>query len=77
MTEKTFKHWRLERDDHDIAWAYIDKAEASANTLGREVLEEFYELLKQVQQERPQGLVILSGKANGFIAGADINEFTT
>lgn len=76
MTEQAFKHWRIERDSHDIAWLYIDKAEATTNTLGRAVLEELYEILGQIKQDRPQGLVILSGKDNGFIAGADINEFT-
>ncbi len=77
MTEQEFKNWRIERDEHDIAWLYFDKAEATANTLGRAVLEELYEVLSIVQKEHPQGLVILSGKSNGFIAGADINEFTT
>jgi len=77
MTEQQFKHWRLERDQHDIAWLYIDKAGANTNTLGREVLEELYEMLSQIQRDRPQGVIILSGKKNGFIAGADINEFTT
>lgn len=76
MTQQQYNHWRLERDDHDIAWLYIDKADAAANTLARAVLEELYEILGHIQQDRPQGLVILSAKPSGFIAGADINEFT-
>jgi len=77
MTEQQYKNWRLERDDHDIAWLYIDKADSAANTLSAEVLEELYEILNHLKQDRPQGLVILSGKSSGFIAGADIKEFTT
>ncbi len=77
MTEQQYKNWRLERDDHDIAWLYIDKADSAANTLSAEVLEELYEILSHLKEERAQGLVILSGKASGFIAGADIKEFTT
>ncbi len=77
MTEQQYKNWRLERDDHDIAWLYIDKADSAANTLSAEVLEELHEILNQLKQDRPQGLVILSGKSSGFIAGADIKEFTT
>jgi len=77
MTEQQYKNWRLERDDHDIAWLYIDKADAAANTLSAEVLEELNEILNQLKEDRPQGLVILSAKSSGFIAGADINEFTT
>jgi len=77
MTEQQFKNWRLERDENDIAWLYIDKADAAANTLSASVLEELYEILNQLKEDRPQGLVILSAKKSGFIAGADINEFTT
>ncbi len=77
MTEQQFKHWRLERDNHDIAWLYADKAESAANTLSKAVLEELYEILSQLNEQRPQGLIILSAKKSGFIAGADINEFTT
>lgn len=77
MTTVHYKNWRHERDEHDIAWLYIDKAEANANTLSADVLEEFCEILGELQKERPHGLVILSGKSSGFIAGADINEFTT
>ncbi len=77
ITEQPYKNWRLERDDHDIAWLYADKAEASANVLSADVLEELYEILSQLQRDRPQGLIILSAKRSGFILGADINEFTT
>lgn len=72
-----YQHWRLERDEHDIAWLYADKANAAANTLSKAVLEELYDILSRFKDDRPQGLVILSAKASGFIAGADINEFTT
>ncbi len=72
-----YQHWRLERDEHDIAWLYADKANAAANNLSKAVLEELYDILSRFKDDRPQGLVILSAKASGFIAGADINEFTT
>jgi 3-hydroxyacyl-CoA dehydrogenase/enoyl-CoA hydratase/3-hydroxybutyryl-CoA epimerase len=75
--QQEYKNWRLERDDHDIAWLYVDKANAGANTLSKAVLEELYDILSHFNEDRPQGLVILSGKPGGFIAGADINEFTT
>ncbi len=77
MTEYQYKNWRLERDEHDIIWLYADKEKASANVLSANVLEELYDILGVLQKERPQGVVILSAKSTGFIAGADINEFTT
>ncbi len=76
MTEYHYKNWRLERDDHDIIWLYIDKEGSATNVLSADVLEELYDVLGVLQKERPQGLVILSAKKNGFIAGADIKEFT-
>jgi 3-hydroxyacyl-CoA dehydrogenase/enoyl-CoA hydratase/3-hydroxybutyryl-CoA epimerase len=39
------------------------------------VLTELNRVLDQLDREPPFGLVIASGKANGFIAGADVDEF--
>jgi 3-hydroxyacyl-CoA dehydrogenase/enoyl-CoA hydratase/3-hydroxybutyryl-CoA epimerase len=76
MTTK-LKHWRLETDADNIAWLHFDKADAGANSLGREVIDELDNILDDLETGRPTGLVILSDKSSGFIAGADINEFTT
>ena len=46
-----------------------------ANTLSAEVLAELNEALRELDRDPPKGLVIASGKANGFIAGADVDEF--
>ncbi|HRH72423.1 MAG TPA: 3-hydroxyacyl-CoA dehydrogenase NAD-binding domain-containing protein [Zoogloea sp.] len=72
----TFKHWTLDRDAEGIAWATLDEADASANTLGLAVMDELAGILDQLSQRPPSGLVIRSGKAAGFIAGANIEEFT-
>lgn len=71
-----YRHWRLVTDDKRIAWLAIDKADAGANVLAREVLEELQQILDALVVERPLGLVIHSVKASGFIAGADVKEFT-
>src|SRR5689334_1281744 len=68
--------WRLERDADGIAWLTFDKAGASTNTLSAESLQEFRAVLREVSGSPPRGLVIRSGKENGFIAGADIDEFS-
>jgi 3-hydroxyacyl-CoA dehydrogenase/enoyl-CoA hydratase/3-hydroxybutyryl-CoA epimerase len=54
----------------------MDKADAGTNVLGSEVLRELDRHLKAIASRTPRGLVILSDKVNGFIAGADIHEFT-
>ncbi len=56
-------------------WLTIDRPNASANTLGAEVLLELDDILTNLTANPPKGLVIRSGKKSGFIAGADINEF--
>ena len=70
------KHWKLERDADGIAWATLDVAGAGTNTLGSAVLTELAAVLDRLEVQPPSGLVIRSGKAAGFIAGADIEEFT-
>ena len=72
----TLQHWKLERDADGIAWATLDVAGSSTNTLGSAVMLEFAGLLDELDRQPPTGLVIRSGKAAGFIAGADIEEFT-
>ena len=75
--QKVYQHWRKEQDSDEILWLYIDKAESKANVLSRAVIEELDELLEEVEGDKPAGVVITSGKTSGFIAGADVNEFTT
>ena len=72
----TYRHWTLEWDADGIAWAGLDVAGAAANTLGAGVMEELAAILDALERRPPSGLVIRSGKAAGFIAGADIEEFT-
>src|SRR5438093_4097785 len=69
------EHWTLSRDADELAWLTFDKAGATANTLSTATLAELNEALDRLQAEPPKGLVIRSGKANGFIAGADVDEF--
>jgi len=75
-TDKDYKHWRQETDADGIAWLCLDKADGSANVLSQEVLLEFDGILGLLEASPPRGLVIYSGKQNGFVMGADINEFT-
>jgi 3-hydroxyacyl-CoA dehydrogenase/enoyl-CoA hydratase/3-hydroxybutyryl-CoA epimerase len=70
-----WRHFRLARDENDVAWLLIDKAGASANTLSEDVLTELNEVLALLEREPPKGLVLRSAKPGGFIAGADIGEF--
>jgi 3-hydroxyacyl-CoA dehydrogenase/enoyl-CoA hydratase/3-hydroxybutyryl-CoA epimerase len=72
----TASAWKLERDADGIAWLTLDRPGSSANTLGSAVLEELDGLVGGLESQPPRGVVLRSGKASGFIAGADITEFT-
>jgi 3-hydroxyacyl-CoA dehydrogenase/enoyl-CoA hydratase/3-hydroxybutyryl-CoA epimerase len=69
--------WHLERGNDGIATLTIDRPGGSANTLAKPVLLELEARLAELATAPPKGLVIRSGKASGFIAGADIREFTS
>ncbi|TYL74156.1 fatty-acid oxidation protein subunit alpha [Bradyrhizobium cytisi] len=73
--DSPYKNFKLTRDADGVAWLLFDRADASANTLSAEVMEEFDAVLAAIETERPAGLVIRSAKPSGFIAGADVNEF--
>jgi len=70
-------HWRLTRDEEGTAWLILDKKGASTNTLASDVIVELDAVLAELERQPPKGLVLRSGKASGFIAGADITEFET
>ena len=72
----TDRHWTVDRDDDDVVWLKIDKADGGANVLSGPVLQELNGILGELETDQPRGIVVYSGKSNGFVMGADINEFT-
>jgi 3-hydroxyacyl-CoA dehydrogenase/enoyl-CoA hydratase/3-hydroxybutyryl-CoA epimerase len=71
-----YRHFRLDKDADGLVWLTFDKAGASTNTFSTDVMAEFVAIVEQLAQEKPRGLAIRSGKDSGFIAGADVEEFT-
>src|SRR6266404_3600878 len=71
----SYSNFKLTRDGDGIAWLLFDRADASANTLSADVIEELDTALTALESQRPAGIVIRSAKKSGFIAGADVNEF--
>ncbi len=70
-------HWKLTISAANIATLHFDVVDSSANVLSAKALQEFEQLLSRIQEETATGLIIVSDKPSGFIAGADITEFTT
>jgi 3-hydroxyacyl-CoA dehydrogenase/enoyl-CoA hydratase/3-hydroxybutyryl-CoA epimerase len=74
MTEPM--HWKLETDSDRVSFLTLDKAASSANTLSSDVLRELDACLAELERSAPRAVVVASGKTSGFVAGADIKEFT-
>ena len=73
----SYLNWKLEREADGVAWAILDTANSSTNTLGAEVMTELGLILDECEKNPPKGLIFKSAKEAGFIAGANIEEFTT
>jgi len=69
------RHWRMEPDGAGLLWLTLDRADSGVNSLSAEVLTELEQVLLGLAEAPARGLVLRSGKAGGFIAGADISEF--
>ncbi len=70
------RHFHCATDPQGIAWLTIDCAGSAVNRLSGDVLAELNRVLDHFQSAPPAALVIRSGKAAGFVAGADIDEFS-
>ena len=77
MTKKKYKNWKINTDDDGITWLHLNVPKSSANILNEKVIIELGSIVTELTKDTPRGVVILSDKESGFIAGADINEFTT
>ena len=73
-----YNHWKLQIDENQIAWLILDRNGATVNSLNADVLSEFGDIMDVLDKEKNlKSAVVCSGKANGFIAGADIEQFKT
>ena len=73
------KNWRFNLDFEGLGWLTVDAPEAPVNTLSRAALAELKTLVQRFEDLAAtgelKGVILLSGKDSGFIAGADISEF--
>ncbi|MEO0975182.1 MAG: enoyl-CoA hydratase-related protein, partial [Pseudomonadota bacterium] len=70
------KHWRRDTDTNGICTLTLDRVGSSTNVLSGEVLLGLEQHLDALADAPPRALLFASAK-RGFIAGADISEFTT
>ena len=73
MDTKNF--WTLTTAPNGISTLMLNVPDSGANTLSASVVEELDQQLAALEKSLPAGLIIASGKADSFVAGADIKEF--
>jgi 3-hydroxyacyl-CoA dehydrogenase/enoyl-CoA hydratase/3-hydroxybutyryl-CoA epimerase len=71
------KAWHAVRDADGVVTLTLDKPGTSANVLSSEVMLELDSHLVTLAANPPKGVIVKSGKSGGFVAGADIKEFTS
>lgn len=72
-----YQNFKLETDQNNIVWLWVDRANASANSLSKDVFSELDEIIDALTKKSKniKGVIIASAKKKGFIAGADISQF--
>ncbi|XQW85952.1 fatty acid oxidation complex subunit alpha FadJ [Thalassotalea piscium] len=71
MSNKTFT---LIKQDNGLAHLVMDVQGESMNTLKAEFSDEISQMLKEIKADNSlKGVILLSGKSDSFVAGADIN----
>ena len=68
--------WTLQTDEQGMAWLHLDVPDKGANVLSQAVVKALGKKLDEVEKSDAKGLIIVSDKKAGFIAGADVEEFT-
>jgi 3-hydroxyacyl-CoA dehydrogenase / enoyl-CoA hydratase / 3-hydroxybutyryl-CoA epimerase len=72
--KKNQKCFELIVTPSNIGVATFDTPNSSVNLLSTQAMTELNTLIDQVNENKLKGLIIISGKRNNFIAGADVKE---
>lgn len=71
--------WSFDLDFEGLGWLTLNVPDAPVNTLSRETLSELVGIVTTLEElahsGELKGVILLSGKDSGFIAGADVTEF--
>lgn len=71
-----YRHFSLTEDSNRFIHLYFDYVDGSMNVLSSAVILELKDILEDIKKRKPSGFAFHSGKSNGFIAGANVKEFT-
>ena len=69
------RHIRMEQDESGVWIATLDSKDSPVNALSSAIFDEVEGLIEEVESDdSATGLVVMSGKDDTFIAGADLDE---
>jgi 3-hydroxyacyl-CoA dehydrogenase/enoyl-CoA hydratase/3-hydroxybutyryl-CoA epimerase len=72
-----YKNWKITKNTKHIYWLGADYETSGTNILNSAVLNELNDILQIIELDtNAEGLIIYSCKKTGFIAGADVTEFS-
>lgn len=72
---QSYQNWSLEEDAHHILWVTLNVRDKDVNVLSFAVLKELADIVDNIKaNSQYSGVVFISGKTTGFIAGADVKE---
>jgi len=63
--------------ENGLAWLVLDEPEKRVNVLSSRAMGWLGEQIDRLRDDPPAGLVILSGKPDSFVVGADLEELAT
>ncbi len=70
----TYENFHFDLNDNGVATILIDRKDESMNTLGEDLITEFFAVVTRLEQDDVKAVVIGSAKRD-FLAGADIRMF--
>ena len=71
----SLSHWKAEIQENDVLHLVMDSKGESSNSFSSASMNELGSVVERLRIDPPKGVVFLSAKKSGFIAGADIKEF--
>lgn len=76
-TQKDLANWKVAVDEQGILWLGLDRQNSSVNSLNKDILQELASILDNLDAYHDaKSIIIYSLKKTGFIAGADVSQFT-
>jgi 3-hydroxyacyl-CoA dehydrogenase/enoyl-CoA hydratase/3-hydroxybutyryl-CoA epimerase len=69
-----FRHLHLDRDTRGVATVTLEVKDSPVNVFNDEVAAELSSVVDQLENQPPRLAVFRSGKASGFLAGADVKQ---